>query len=77
MISSRGVRAKTIQVYLSGLRMAHFRRGYFNINLLSDIIKHILVGLKQRDLNKDKLRESNLSVPKEGAMRSPLWTALK
>ena len=54
LISSRGVRAKTIQVYLAGLRMAHFKRGYFNVNLLSDIIKHILVGLKQRDLVADK-----------------------
>ena len=34
--------------------MAHFKRGYFNVNLLSDIVKHILVGLKQRDLKKDK-----------------------
>ena len=54
LISSRGVRAKTIQVYLAGLRIAHFKRGYFNVNLLSDIIKHILVGLKQRDLKADK-----------------------
>ena len=54
LIHRRGGRAKTIQIYLSGLRMAHFKRGYFNVNLLSDIVKHILVGLKQRDLKKDK-----------------------
>ena len=63
LINSRGVKAKTIQVYLSGLRMAHFRRGYFNVNLLSDIIKHILVGLKQRDLNVEKLKDQKGRLP--------------
>ena len=63
MISSRGVRAKTIQVYLSGLRMAHFKRGYFNVNLQNDIIKHILVGLKQKDLNTDKAKDKQGRLP--------------
>ena len=63
LISSRGVRAKTIQVYLAGLRMAHFKRGYFNVNLQKDIIKHILVGLKQRDLNADKVKEKQGRLP--------------
>ena len=54
LIKCRGIRAKTIQVYLSGLRMAHFKRGYFNVNILGDIIKHVLTGLKQRDLLQDK-----------------------
>ena len=63
LISSRGVRAKTIQVYLAGLRMAHLKRGYFNINLLSDIVKHVLVGLKQRDLHMDKLKDKRGRLP--------------
>lgn len=63
LISSRGVRAKTIQVYLAGLRMAHFKRGYFNVNLQNDIVKHILVGLKQRDLNTDKVKDKQGRLP--------------
>ena len=63
LINSRELRAKTIQVYLAGLRMAHFKRGYFNVNLLSDIIKHIMVGLKQRDLNADKLKNKKGRLP--------------
>ena len=63
LINSRGVKAKTIQVYLAGLRMAHFKRGYFNVNLQNDIVKHILVGLKQRDLNADKLKGKQGRLP--------------
>lgn len=55
LIAKRGVRAKTIMIYLSGLRMVHFQRGHFNINLHSDIVKHILTGLKQKDIIKDKI----------------------
>lgn len=33
LVEKRGVKAKTVQIYLSGLRMAHFKRGLFNVNL--------------------------------------------
>ena len=56
LIKCRGIRAKTIQVYLSGLRIAHLKRGYFNVNILGDIVRHVLTGLKQRDLLHDKKR---------------------
>ena len=63
LISSRGGRGKTVQIYLSGLRMAHFKRGYYNVNLLSDIVKHVLVGLKQRDLKVDKIKDKKGRLP--------------
>ena len=54
LVEKRGVKAKTIQIYLSGLRMAHFQRGLFDVNLYADIVRHVLTGLKQVDLIKAK-----------------------
>ena len=54
LVEKRGVKAKTVQIYLSGLRMAHFQRGLFNVNLYADIVRHVLTGLKQCDLIKEK-----------------------
>ena len=54
LVEKRGVKAKTVQIYLSGLRMAHFKRGLFNVNLYADIVRHVLTGLKQEDLIKEK-----------------------
>ena len=54
LVEKRGVKAKTIQIYLSGLRMAHFQRGLFSVNLYADIVRHVLTGLKQVDLIKEK-----------------------
>ena len=59
----RKVRAKTIMIYLSGLRMAHFQRGHFSINLHSDIVKHVLTGLKQQDVIKDKTKDAVERLP--------------
>lgn len=63
LVQRRGVRAKTIQVYLSGLRICHIKRGFFGVNLYSDIVKHIVTGLKQRDLVADKLKKREGRLP--------------
>ena len=55
LVHRRKVRAKTVQVYLSGLRMAHLRRGFYNTNLRPDIVGQMVTGFKQRDLLHDKL----------------------
>ena len=55
LVDRRKVRAKTVQVYLSGLRMAHLRRGCYNSNLRPDIVTQIVTGIRQRDLLTDKL----------------------
>ena len=52
---NRGIKASTVQVYLSGLRMAHLTRGCFGVSIYEDIISHMVKGLKQRDLVKDKI----------------------
>ena len=54
LVEKRGVRAKTVQIYMSGLRMCHFQRGLYDVNLYQDIVRHVLTGLKQTDLIKDK-----------------------
>ena len=54
LVEKRGVKAKTVQIYLAGLRMAHFQRGLFNVNLYTDIVRHVLTGLKQVDLINEK-----------------------
>ena len=56
LVEKRGVRAKTVQIYMSGLRMGHLKRGLYDVNLYQDIVKHVLTGLKQADLIKDKER---------------------
>ena len=63
LVEKRGVKAKTVQIYLSGLRMAHFQRGLFNVNLYADIVRHVLTGLKQCDLIKEKERGSVERLP--------------
>ena len=63
LVDKRKVRAKTILIYLSGLRMAHFQRGHFSINLHSDIVKHVLTGLKQQDVVKDKTKDTVERLP--------------
>lgn len=55
LVHRRGVRAKTVMVYMSGLRMLHFQCGFFDIQLQCQIVKHIVTGLKQRDLLADKI----------------------
>ena len=55
LVDRRRVRAKTVQVYLSGLRMAHLRRGCYNTNLRPEIVSVLVTGMKQRDLLVDKL----------------------
>ena len=52
---NRGIRASTVQVYLSGLRMSHFTRGCFGVAIYEDIITHMIRGLKHRDLVRDKI----------------------
>ena len=52
---NRGLRANSIQVYLSGLRMAHITSGFFGVKLYEDIVSHLVRGLKQRDLVRDKV----------------------
>ena len=51
----RNIRATTVQVYLSGLRMSHLTKGFFGITIYEDIITHMVRGLKHRDLVKDKI----------------------
>ena len=63
LVDKRKVRAKTIMIYLSGLRMVHFQRGHFSINLHSDIVKHVLTGLKQQDVVKDKQKDKVERLP--------------
>lgn len=55
LVDRRKVRGKTVQVYLSGLRMAHLRRGCYNSNLRPDIVSQMVTGIRQRDLLVDKL----------------------
>lgn len=55
LVDRRKVRAKTVQVYLSGLRMAHLRHGCYNTNLRPEIVTVLVTGMKQRDLLVDKL----------------------
>ena len=52
---NRNIKASTVQVYLSGLRMSHITRGCFGITIYEDIISHMVRGLKQRDLVRDKI----------------------
>ena len=63
LVQRRGVRAKTVQVYLSGLRMLHFQSGFFEVQLQSQIVKHMIVGLKQKDLLRDKLEGKKGRLP--------------
>ena len=63
LVQRRGVRAKTVQVYLSGLRMLHFQCGFFDVHLQSQIVKHVITGLKQKDLLKDKLEGKQGRLP--------------
>ena len=53
---NRGLRANTVQVYLSGLRMSHITSGFFGVRLYEDIVTHMVRGLKQRDLVGDKVK---------------------
>ena len=34
--------------------MCHFRRGFTDVNLYSDIVRHVLTGLKQANIVKEK-----------------------
>ena len=52
---NRGIKASTVQVYLSGLRMSHITRGCFGVTIYEDIISHMVKGLKQRDLVRGKI----------------------
>ena len=67
LVDRRAVRAKTVMVYMSGLRMLHFQCGFFDVQLQSQIVRHIVTGLKQRDLVADKTsgREGRLPVTLE------------
>ena len=51
---NRGVKATTVQVYLSGLRMSHLTSGCFGVTIYEDIISHMVRGLKNRDLVREK-----------------------
>ena len=52
---NRGLRANSIQVYLSGLRMSHITSGFFGVKLYEDVVSHMVKGLKQRDMVRDKV----------------------
>ena len=54
LVQTRNIKPKTVQIYLSGLRMCHFRRGFTDVNLYSDIVRHVLTGLKQANIVKEK-----------------------
>ena len=49
LIDSRKVSAKTVEKYLSGIRLAHMKEGYHVPALRPDIVKAILTGLAQKE----------------------------
>ena len=49
LINSRKVSAKTVEKYLSGLRLVHMKKGYNVPSLRPDIVKAILTGLAQKE----------------------------
>ena len=56
LISSRGVSSTSISQYLSGLRVAHLKRGVFPSNLRPDIVNAVIKGR----VNEDNLKRSKV-----------------
>ena len=59
----RGLQARTISTYLSGLRMMHLRNGYFVTALRSDLVKQILEGKIHLDAINRRLGSKPIRLP--------------
>ena len=66
-------RAETIEKYFSGLRMAHLEEGYNPTCLRVNIVKQILNGAAQMDMEKEKLENR----PERLAVTVPVLILLK
>ena len=74
---NRGLRANSIQVYLSGLRMKHITSGFFGVRLYEDIVSHLVRGLKQRDLVNDKVSGKTGRLPVTMSILTKLRVAIR
>ena len=74
---NRDLRANSIQVYLSGLRMSHITSGFFGVKLYEDIVSHLVRGLKQRDLVRDKVSGKTGRLPVTMDIMTKLRVAIR
>ena len=53
LLAIKKVKSSTVSQYLSGLRMAHLKRGVFPTNLRPDIVSLILRGQKNIEMGQE------------------------
>ena len=62
LITVRKVSSSTISQYLSGLRMAHLKKGFFPPNLRPELVKSVIKGREHVDL-KNKVPRLTMTIP--------------
>ena len=63
LLTSRKVRACTVEKYMSGIRLAHLKAGFAVPALKPDIIKAVIEGAAQSERIKDRLTEKPERLP--------------